>query len=80
MVQSKAVTPEQAFGEALRQVREKCKISQEELARLAGLDRTYVSSLERGLKSPTMRTLLRFAAVLNVPPSTIVRSMERKLG
>jgi transcriptional regulator with XRE-family HTH domain len=38
------------IGEVLRAKREKLGISQEGLAELAGVDRTYVSILERGLK------------------------------
>jgi transcriptional regulator with XRE-family HTH domain len=42
----------------------------------AGFDRTFVSLLERGLRSPTVRTVVKLAAVLEVRPSEIVRRME----
>ena len=53
--------PEKAFGLALRQMREEKGISQEQFAFEAELDRSYMSMVERGLRSPTMRTLLRLA-------------------
>ncbi|GGA02682.1 helix-turn-helix domain-containing protein [Okeania sp. KiyG1] len=44
----------EAFGRVLKQKREALKLSQEELGFEAGLHRTYISLLERGLKSPTI--------------------------
>lgn len=54
-------------------------ISQEALALESGFDRTYVSLIERGVKSPTIRAVMRMASVLNVPASEIVAAMEQKL-
>lgn len=71
--------PEKAFGLALREFRLAKKISQERFALDSGLDRTYVSMLERGLKSPTIRTVLRLAEVLCVPASQIVLRTENLL-
>jgi DNA-binding XRE family transcriptional regulator len=68
--------PEKAFGQALREVRQSKEISQERLALEGGFDRTYVSLIERGINSPTIRVLVGMAAVLKVPPSKIVRRME----
>ena len=71
--------PEKAFGQALREIRQGKKISQERLALEAGFDRTYISLIERGINSPTIRKLVGIAAVLKVPPSRIVRRMEELL-
>jgi transcriptional regulator with XRE-family HTH domain len=71
--------PEKAFGEALRRIRERKELSQEQLALDAGLDRTYISLVERGVRSPTVRTVVKLAQVLNVAPSLIIREMEKKL-
>ena len=46
-----------AIGRILRVKRESLGISQETLAERAEVDRSYVSILERGLKSPTLETL-----------------------
>ena len=70
---------ERAFGKALRDIRELRDVSQEQLALNAGLDRTYMSLIERGLSSPTIRTLDRLAEALDVRPSKIVKHMEELL-
>src|ERR1700722_10761083 len=72
--------PEKAFGQALREVRSAKEVSQERLGLDAGFDRTYISLIERGINSPTIRTVVRLAAVLNIAPSRIVNRMEELLG
>ena len=67
---------DKAVGLALREARVATGKSQEQLALEAGLDRTYVSLLERGLKSPTLRTLFKLAGILGVKPSRIVGEAE----
>lgn len=52
------------FGAAIRRHRELMRISQEELADRAGLDRTYVSGIERGRRNPTLSVLQRLADAL----------------
>lgn len=42
-------------------------LSQEELADAAGLHRTYVSGVERGVRSPTVEVLDKIAKPLNIP-------------
>lgn len=61
-----------AFGRVLREYRLKSKLSQEDLALEAGIDRTFVSLLERGKRQPTLETLFRLAKVLGVSPATLV--------
>jgi transcriptional regulator with XRE-family HTH domain len=61
-----------AFGRILKEYRLKAKLSQEALALAAGIDRTFVSLLERGQRQPTLTTLFRLAAVLQVSPATLV--------
>jgi DNA-binding XRE family transcriptional regulator len=70
---------DRAFGRSLQEFRKARDVSQEKLALDAGLDRTFVSLLERGLRSPTMRTLIALAAELDVRPSEIVQRMEELL-
>ncbi len=43
----------------------------------SGIDRTYISAVERGVQSPTIRMIVRFAQCLNVRPSELVRRMEQ---
>lgn len=47
-------------------------LSQEEFADLCGLDRTYVSGIERGLRNPTVVVLERIAAVLGIPSTAFL--------
>jgi len=46
---------DKAFGLAVRQKRLELKLSQEELAFQSKLHRTYISQIERGIKSPSLR-------------------------
>jgi ribosome-binding protein aMBF1 (putative translation factor) len=70
---------ETAFGDALREIRKEHAISQEQLALDSGLDRTYVSLIERGAQSPTIRSVVKLASVLGVKPSAIILRMEAQL-
>ena len=54
------------FGKRLREVREEAGISQERLAELAGLHRTYVSSVERGKNNISLVNIERLALALGV--------------
>jgi len=56
----------------LRRLRLERGLSQEELALRAGIDRTYVSSLERGVYSATVTMIGKIAEVMNVEPSTLL--------
>ena len=66
------------IGEVLRAKRQKLGISQEGLAERAGVDRTYVSILERGLKSPTVETLERICDALGTLPERVIEEARRK--
>ena len=66
------------IGDVLREKREKLAMSQEEVAERAGVDRTYVSILERGLKSPTLETLEKICEALGTLPERVVEAARRK--
>jgi transcriptional regulator with XRE-family HTH domain len=72
--------PNIAFGKLIADLRQSAQLSQEELADRAAIHRTYVSQLERGLKSPTLVTLLRLSKALGTTPSKLVRQLETDLG
>jgi transcriptional regulator with XRE-family HTH domain len=74
---ARTLSPETAFGKVLRDVRESRNISQEELAARAGYHRTYIGQLERGEKSPSLRTIFNLSSTLQVTPSVLVRRVER---
>jgi len=63
----------------LRSVRESRDLSQEELAARAGYHRTYIGQLERGEKSPSLRTIFNLSAALEVSPSVLIRRVERSV-
>lgn len=65
-----------ALGVAIRAERLKQHISQEELAFRANVDRTYISSVERGKLNPTFNTAWEIAKGLNVPLSSLIRMAE----
>ncbi len=66
------------FGEVLRDYRAECGVSQEELAFRAGVDRTFVSRLERGIRQPTITTLIGLARALGTPVSELAGETERR--
>jgi len=64
---------EKAFGQVVRRIRNELKISQAELERRTGLDRTFISDLERGIQGPGIRTLFRIAKGLETTAWDLVR-------
>ena len=60
------------FGTLLKDVRRAREVSQEKLALDCGLDRTYISMLERGLKSPTLNTIFSIAEALDIPAEFLI--------
>lgn len=65
-----------AFGITLKQFRKQKSWSQEELADRSGLDRTYISLLERGHRNPTLSTLFSLANCLGYQPNQFVKKIE----
>lgn len=65
-----------AISVTIATLRHEANISQEELANRAGIHRTYVSQIERGLKSPTLQVLIQIATALNTSASAIIRDVE----
>ncbi len=74
------MTPEEAFGKVLRELRQEHSLSQEELGFESGYHRTYISLLERGRKSPSLNTLFQLATALRISPSEILRRAEGYLS
>lgn len=66
---------EEAFGKTLRELRNNKKISQEKLAFESNLDRTYISLLERGLRQPTLATIIQLSSAMNLPPDELVQKV-----
>ena len=66
-----------AFAKTLKDLRTKRKISQLELSKLADLNRTYLSLLERGRRSPSLNTINKIASVFEINPSDLMNLVEK---
>ncbi|WP_246166930.1 helix-turn-helix domain-containing protein [Oryzomonas japonica] len=67
----------QILSENLRFLRNQRGLSQEELAEVCGIHRTYVGSIERGERNVTLSSLELFASALNV---SVPRLLMKNLG
>lgn len=70
---------ERAFGDVLRKRRLAAGVTQEELALEVGLDRTFLSLLERGERRPSLTTVFMLAGYFGIAPSDFVREIETRL-
>jgi DNA-binding XRE family transcriptional regulator len=68
--------PERAFGEVLRARRKKVGLSQEKLALEGGFDRTTISLMERGLMSPTLRTMTKLCKLIRLTLTQLAAQIE----
>lgn len=59
------------FGKRIRYLRLRAGYSQEELASLCLLDRTYIGGIERGERNPSLKNILRIAEALAVPVTAL---------
>jgi transcriptional regulator with XRE-family HTH domain len=75
-----ALSPSQAFGKAVSEVRIELGLSQEDAALASGIDRAYFGHIERATKSPTLKTVWKVADALKVQPSELLRRTEKILG
>ena len=64
------------FPATLREARTEKGLSQEELADMAGLHRTYISQIERGVKSPSLRSLEQITDALETPLWVLLKRAE----
>jgi len=65
-----------AFGSNLRTERERKKLTQEKLAEKADLDPGYISGIERGIRNPSILSVLRIAKALGTTVSDLSREIE----
>jgi transcriptional regulator with XRE-family HTH domain len=68
--------PTEALGLAVRELRKRRAMSQEDLARASGLHPTYISGIERGLRNPTWRSIGRVCEALQVRVSELAALSE----
>ncbi len=65
-----------ALGKNVRKSREAKQITQEKLAEFSGLDPTYISGIERGLRNPGIRNVARIAKALGLTTSELCKGVE----
>lgn len=68
-----------AFGRAIRRKRKARKISQEKLAELSEINRTYMGDVERGERNLALQNMSKIARALGLRLSQLVRAMEEEL-
>ena len=66
-----------AFGSNVRKAREKKELTQERLAERADLDQTYISGIERGIRNPSVLSIVRLAKALGSSVSELSRGIEK---
>ena len=64
------------LGSNLRKRREFLDISQEALAEKAGLDQTYISGIERGLRNPGIKNVAKLAKALGLSTAELCKGVD----
>lgn len=67
------------IGQALRSLRTRRKWSQTELALRADVDRNYISLIELGKNSPSVRLMFRLCDALDLTPSELMKDVEKRM-
>lgn len=65
-----------ALGLNVRQRREANEFTQEKLAEKAGLDATYISGIERGLRNPGIKNVARLAKALGLTTAELCKGVD----
>ena len=65
------------LGENARHLRDESGLTQEELAERSGLDPSYISGIERGVRNPSISSLLKLARGLGVTVAKLCTGIER---
>ena len=76
---SSSITPQDAFGQALRGLRLAAGLSQEQLGLESGVQRNFISLIETGQNQPTISTIFKLATALDTKPSKMVAAAEKLL-
>ncbi len=65
-----------ALGRSVRRRREARELTQEKLAEKAGLDPTYISGIERGLRNPGIKNVARLAKALGLTTAELCKGVD----
>lgn len=77
MIRKREHDPRAEFGRVVRRLREEKGLSQEKLAELAGIHRTYIGDVERGTRNVALVNMTKIAGALRTPLSRIIAEMEK---
>ena len=69
-----------AVAELIKEIRHQRQLSQEKLADLANLDRTYISGIERGVRNITLESLESIISALSISKSEFFLALSSKLA
>jgi transcriptional regulator with XRE-family HTH domain len=64
-------TSQQKLGKKVRELRTGANLSQERLGEITGLDRTYISGIERGVRNPSLKSLHKLSKALKISISDL---------
>ena len=70
-------TPLEIFGKTVKRLREQLGLSQERLAQLSGLHRTYIGGIERGERNIGLLNIVRLSKALDISPSILFEEFDR---
>ena len=73
-------TKTKAFGRALKKIRTRKKLTQENLSLQADLARVYISELEYGKKTPSIETVFKISKALNIKCSRLMDLTEEEFS
>jgi transcriptional regulator with XRE-family HTH domain len=65
-----------AFGQNVARIRNEKTLSQDQLAEKAEIDRTYLSGIERGVRNPGIKVVIRLAKALGVSADTLCKGVS----
>lgn len=68
--------PRKSFGARVRQLRMNAELSQERLAEMCDLHRTYIGAVERGERNISLLNIVAIARALGVSPSTLLEDIK----
>ncbi len=71
MKQKSEIDIKKRFGKAIRRRRRELDLSQEQLAEISGLHRTYISSIERGQRNPSLENIKNLTKALDISISAL---------
>lgn len=74
----KKLNPATIFGKNLREKRKEFGLTQERLAELIDVDRTYTYRLEAGKRSPSLSMIIKLATVSNLTPGHFLEKRLKK--